>query len=229
MAHKKTIAIIGATGSIGSAIAKRFSGTNNRLLLMSDDIDQLTLLEEELKQSSFKAEIATVTCAREASWEADIIIVATSTIEGIDVAEKIREVAIGKIVVSVAQPSNGQVNISNGSRTSEAEELQEMLPYSKIVKTFNTELILDQQACKTNGNFSDAFIAGNNGGAVDTVAELGKNAGLNPIPVGDLSASRTVEKMHLKIAGQGIKTKSNWKEWWKGLAIFGLAVLTDLL
>ena len=218
MAHNKTIAIIGAAGNVGSAIAKCLSVTSNRLLLMSNEAEQLALLVSELKLISPTADIETVTCAKEASWEADIIMVATSTIEGREIAERIREVAIGKIVISVSQPINGCLNIAaTPSNLSEAEELQQLLPHSKVVKTFNTAFALDRFTPKSICNFADAFIAGNNGAAVDTVVELVRSAGFNPIPVGDLSASRTLERMQLKLAEQPLKNSSRWLGWWKGL------------
>ena len=52
MAHNKTIAIIGATGNVGSAIAKCLSVTSNRLLLMSSEAEPLTQLISEIKLTS---------------------------------------------------------------------------------------------------------------------------------------------------------------------------------
>ena len=49
MAHNKTIAIIGATGNVGSAIAKCLSVTSNRLLLMANEAEQLAQLISEIK------------------------------------------------------------------------------------------------------------------------------------------------------------------------------------
>jgi 8-hydroxy-5-deazaflavin:NADPH oxidoreductase len=218
MAQNKTIAIIGATGIAGSTIAKCLSVTSNRLLLMANEPDQLALLLSEIKVTHPQAEIESVTCAKEASWEADIIIVATSTIEGKEIAERIREVAIGKIVISISQPINGHFNIiTSPSNTSVAEELQQLLPHSKVVKTFNTAIALDRLVPKGICDFADAFIAGNNGAAVEVVAELVKSAGFNPIPVGDLSASRELERMQLKMMDQPSKSKPQWLTWWKGL------------
>jgi 8-hydroxy-5-deazaflavin:NADPH oxidoreductase len=218
MAHNKTIAIIGATGNVGSAIAKCLSITSNRLLLMANDADQLARLASEIRLTSPTTQIESATCAKEASWEADIIVVATSSDEGKEIAERIREVAIGKIVISVSQPINGYLNIvASPSNISAAEELQHLLPHSKVVKTFNTAFALDRFTPKSICNFADSFIAGNNGAAVDTVVELVRSAGFNPIPVGDLSASRMLERMQLKLIDQPAKTKSGWLSWWNGL------------
>ena len=214
MAHNKTIAIIGATGNVGSAIAKCLSVTSNRLLLMSNEAEALAQLISEIRLTSPTVEIETATCAKEASWEADLIVVASSSIEGKEIAERIREVAIGKIVISVSQPINGCLNIvASPSNISAAEELQQLLPHSKVVKTFNTAFALDRFTPKSICNFADSFIAGNNGAAVDTVVELVRSAGFNPIPVGDLSASRMLERMQLKTMDQPVKNKSGWLNW----------------
>jgi len=214
MAHNKTIAIIGATGNVGSAIAKCLSVTSNRLLLMSNEVDALTQLISEIRLASPTVEMESATCAKEASWEADLIVVASSSIDGKEIAERIREVAIGKIVISVSQPINGCLNIvASPSNISAAEELQQLLPHSKVVKTFNTAFALDRFTPKSICNFADSFIAGNNGAAVDTVVELVRSAGFNPIPVGDLSASRMLERMQLKTIDQPVKNKPGWLNW----------------
>ena len=219
MAHNKTIAIIGATGNVGSAIAKCLSITSNRLLLMSNEVDALAQLISEIRLTSPTVEIESATCAKEASWEADIIVVATSSNEGKEIAQRIREVAIGKIVISVSQPINGYLNIvASPANISAAEELQQLLPHSKVVKTFNTAFALDRFTPKSVCNFADSFIAGNNGAAVDTVVELVRSAGFNPIPVGDLSASRMLERMQLKTIDQPVKNKPGWLNWLNRIA-----------
>ncbi|HET9054539.1 MAG TPA: NAD(P)-binding domain-containing protein, partial [Cyclobacteriaceae bacterium] len=77
MAAVKTIAIIGATGNMGSAIAKSLVKKGDyRLLLMSDEHDKLAGLKSVIEQSSAKTEVFSMSCARDASWEADIIILA---------------------------------------------------------------------------------------------------------------------------------------------------------
>ena len=78
MAGVKTIAIIGASGNMGSAIAKSLSKKGNyRLLLMSSDLDKLVDVKSFIEKSSPYTEVFTLSCARDASWEADIIILAT--------------------------------------------------------------------------------------------------------------------------------------------------------
>lgn len=207
MAVVKTIAIIGATETMGSAIARSLSKSNPyRLLLMSDEPEKLADLRTEIEKNAQHQEVFAMSCAREASWEADIIIVATPYESEKEIAEKIREVATGKIVISISNLLNQPGNeLATSSGTSAAEELQRLLPTSKVVKTFNTTFADNFKTTTIDSKTADVFIAGNNGNAVETVAEIVRTAGLNPIVAGDLSVSRTLERMR----------NNNWLAGWK--------------
>jgi predicted dinucleotide-binding enzyme len=215
MANIKTIAIVGATGKMGSAIARSLHG-KYRLLLMSNDESKLLDLKSELGKSTAGAEAYSVSCAREASWEADIIIVATPYQAEREVAEKIREVAVGKIVVSISNPLDSSYSqLVTSEDSSAAEELQKLLPYSKVVKTFNTTFAADFMKPVIDGKTVDAFIAGNNSDAVETVSKVVGAAGFNPIVVGDLTLSRTLERMQLMLIQLAIKNNYQWLAGWK--------------
>jgi hypothetical protein len=197
MATKKTIAIIDATGNVGSAIAGGLAKSPYRLLLMSEDVQKLHDLRKQIiEKSGRKAEIILNACAKEASWEADIIIVATPRKANKEVAEKIRDVAIGKIVISISNPLDSAIHEPVASPgTSAAEELQKLLPHSSVVKTVNTTFAAGFFTPTVDGNRADAFIAGNNSDALDEVSEVIHSTGLNPMVVGDLSVSRSLEQM----------------------------------
>ena len=81
---------------------------------------------------------------------------------------------------------------------SAAEELQAVAAAFQSGEDLQYGFCAGSLTPKNVCNFADSFIAGNNGAAVDTVVELVRSAGFNPIPVGDLSASRMLEKMQLK-------------------------------
>lgn len=201
MTLKKTIAIVGATEKRGMFIAKNLARGNYRLLLVSEEGEKLAALRDELNLST--AEIETINCAKEACWEADIIIVATPYGMGKKVAEKIKEVATGKIVVSISNPPDSSYeNLFPEPNTSAAEELQHLLPYSKVVKTLNTAFAENFASLAISGKTADTFIAGNNSDAVKTVSELAKDAGFNPFVVGDLSMSWAMERVQLLLAQQ---------------------------
>ena len=106
------------------------------------------------------------------------------------IAEKIREVATGKIVISISNPLNVNYSVLvTSAHTSEGEELQKLLRHSKVVKVFNTTLVPDF----ADGKRTDSFLASNNGHALEVVSEIMATAGFNPVVVGDLSVCRTLE------------------------------------
>lgn len=202
MATIKTIAIVGAAGKMGSAVAQNLQG-KYRLLLISRDETKTAELRSKIGKSNPNAEVYAVSCAREAAWEADIIIIATPYGAERRVAEKIREVAVGKIVISVSNPlDTSYTGLIAPGDISAAEELQRLLPYSKVVKTFNTTFD-EEFATLTKGNqMADVFIAGNSREAVETVGEVISAAGFNPVYVGDLTMSRALERMRLWLLRQ---------------------------
>lgn len=79
------------------------------------------------------------------------------------------------------------------SHKSAAEELQEQLPNSKVIKAFNTIFAADFKYPVSNGKQVNVFIAGNDDEALDIVSNMVKTAGFNPIIAGNLSASRILE------------------------------------
>ncbi|WP_345243566.1 NADPH-dependent F420 reductase [Nibrella saemangeumensis] len=193
---KSTIAIIGATGNMGSAIAKSLANGSYRLLLCANDFPTVQELAQTIKTDTPSADVEAIVCSRNASWEADIIILATPYQAEQEIAETIQEIASQKIVVSIANPVNESYSgLVTAPDTSAAEELQKRLPHSKVIKAFNTTFAADFATPVIDGKQVDAFVAGNDEEALQTVSELVKTAGFNPIVAGDLSVSRTLETM----------------------------------
>ena len=144
MKIKQTIAVIGATGNMGSAISKSLSKGNYKLLLCANEQDKVQTLVQQIKLQNSSADVEAVDCSTEASWEADIIILALPYEAEKEVAEKIREMANQKIVISIANPLNSSYNgLVTAADTSAAEELQKLLPNSKVIKAFNTTFAAD--------------------------------------------------------------------------------------
>jgi len=216
MKIKQTIAVIGATGNMGSAISKSLSKGNYKLLLCANEQDKVQTLVQQIKLQNSSADVEAVDCSTEASWEADIIILALPYEAEKEVAEKIREMANQKIVISIANPLNSSYNgLVTAADTSAAEELQKLLPNSKVIKAFNTTFAADFTTPVIDGKQVDAFVAGNDEDALQTVSELVTTAGFNPIVAGNLSVSRTLESMQLLLIQLGIKYNYNWLAGWK--------------
>jgi hypothetical protein len=216
MHTKQTIAIIGATGNMGSAIAKSLAKGNYRILLKSSKEEELRKLEDEIKTETPTADVEGIVCPKEACWEADVIIPAVPYEAQADVADRIREVANQKIVISIANPLNeSYTGLVTAGDTSAAEELQKLLPHSKVIKAFNTTFAADFASPVINGQQVDAFIAGNDTDALETVSELVSTAGFNPVISGDLSVSRMLESMQLHLIQLSMKYNYNWTAGYK--------------
>ena len=157
---KKTIAIIGATGDMGSAIAKSLAKGNYRLLLFAEDRKSLSSLAEEIRKTNPSADIDCMGCAADASWEADIIIPAVPSCAQREMAEKIEPYANRKIVISIPDSlseTNNNLIISTG--TNAAEELQRLLPGAKVVSASNALSAANFFQPVNEDNQNNVFIA----------------------------------------------------------------------
>jgi 8-hydroxy-5-deazaflavin:NADPH oxidoreductase len=216
MQTKQTISIIGSTGNMGSAIAKSLAKGNYRLLLSAGKKHKADLLARQILAANPSAEVEAIDCSYNACWEADIIIVATPFESESAVAQKIREVANQKIVISIANPLNETYDgLLTAPGTSAAEELQKLLPNSKVIKAFNTTFAADFSQPVIDGQLADAFIAGDDDEALDTVSEIVETAGFNPVIAGPLSISRTLESMQLFLIQLNMRNNYNWLAGWK--------------
>lgn len=206
MITKPVIAIIGVADKMGFAIARLFARAQQRILLVDGDKEKLLSLAGELKEKFPAGDIAWQTCPREGSWEADIIILASSTNDYHDIAGKIKTVATGKIVISVSNSLRGATHPACGM--SAAEELQKHLPYSKVIKTFNARMVADVISTAIDGSSNDIFIAGNNAQAIGAVEALVREVGFHPVVVGDLSVSEKLERLIAQISTRHLPPES---------------------
>ena len=201
---------------MGSAISKAIAKGPYRLVLKASKQEELDSLVTQIKSENAQADVEAAICPTDASWEADIIILAVPFNAEKELANKIKEVANQKIVISIANPLNDTYNgLITAPDSSAAEELQKLLPNSKVVKAFNTTFAADFSTPVIDGKQADAFIAGNDEEALQTVSELVTTAGFNPIVAGDLSVSGTLERMQLLLIQLGMKYNYNWLAGWK--------------
>jgi len=213
---KKTIAIIGSTGNMGSGITHNLAKAGYRILIAGNDESKLNNQIAKIKADIPNADVEVIDCSREASWEADIIIPAVPYESQTAIANKIKDVVTGKIVISIANPLNAAYDgLVTDPTTSAAEELAKLLPNSKVIKAFNTVFAADFNAPQIDGKTPDAFIAGDDDEAVATVSELVKDAGFNPLVAGKLAMSRTLENMMVLLIGLTIRNNYNWLSGWK--------------
>ena len=175
---KKTIAVIGAAGKAGSAIAPGLTAAGYRVLL-ADEIKKrpflyvrLLLLEYMIKSKCSPVDVEMVLSEREASWEADIIIVAVHRKKHADTACKIKDVVTGKIVIILM---NGTLE------RSATEELARLLPNSKIVNVRHANGLGHWEKSAGDGTINDVVISGNDQDAVSKAMQLLNDSGLHPL------------------------------------------------
>lgn len=157
---KSTIAILGATEVSGAAVAKSLAKDRFRLLLFGHDDTQLAALFDEIKILNPRADIDCLHCVVDASWEADLIISAVPTGSERELAEKIREVCTQKILLIVSAKQEGLGGEPSRDKSS-VEEIQQLLPDSKVVQTFSIEFAADFARAVAGGHSLDAFFMNN--------------------------------------------------------------------
>jgi predicted dinucleotide-binding enzyme len=153
MSVKKTIAIVGATETNGTEIARQLAKADYRLLLISNDISKLGQLATSIEHYGTETEIDFIECVKDGCWEADIIILSVPFSEEKEVAEMIKEVATQKIVVSIS------------NEKSPHKELQQILPYSRLI---NVSLAVHSK---------EILILGNDEEAEEEIADIFESAG----------------------------------------------------
>jgi NADPH-dependent F420 reductase len=222
---KKTVAIIGADGSMGSAMAFGLAKAGYRTLVTSHDQKDLSPLIGKLPNligrigfEAPQADVRIVFLARDASWEADIIIPVVPYEAQATVAAEVKDVVTGKVVISMINPLNNSLDgLLTPPTTSAGEELAGLLPHSNVVKAFNTISPWDLEIAQTaGGRVADVFVAGDDDEAVSTVVQLVKDVGFNPLFAGRLAMSRTLESMML-LANLSIRNNYNLLAEWKVL------------
>ncbi|NLI74120.1 MAG: NADPH-dependent F420 reductase [Euryarchaeota archaeon] len=139
----------------------------------------------------------------DASTWGEILILAVPYTQLRDVVEHVGERADGKAVIDVTNVLDANRNMAIGFTTSGAEELQKMLPRAKIIKAFNTVFAEQQGKGKLGEERLTAFVAGDDKEAKETVMNLTKDIGFEPIDCGPLSAARYLEPMGMQLISLG--------------------------
>lgn len=177
----QTIAVIGAAGTLGSAIAESISGGKYRVLLFDSNVSALEELKNAVSKETPDAEVEIAGCQQEACWEADVIVLAVPYAELPEVVDKIKKVATQKIVISISNPMNKTLDESSLLAYKNAlSELKQQLPYSRIVRVLDMN-IPGAEANSKPAKKPDVYLDGDHEKALAEVEELLKEAGMNPI------------------------------------------------
>lgn len=164
------IAIIGS-GSVGSALARGLGRAGNEV------------------QTSKRKD-----AGEKAKW-GEIVVLAVPFAAVGDVVATHGDALRGKIVVDVTNALTADMKLALGYSTSGAEELQKMLPTSRVVKCFNTVFAEHMDKGRVASQQLTVFAAGNDDDARRTVLRLAKEIGFDAVDGGPLVNARSLETM----------------------------------
>jgi predicted dinucleotide-binding enzyme len=146
---------------------------------------------------------------------ADVVVLAVphGAVEGI-VAE-LGDALNGVVVVDATNPLNDTFTDLVTVGTSAAEQLQARVPGAAVVKAFNTLFASRHAAPTEDGTPLDAFIAGDDSAAKNTVAELATSLGYRPVDAGGMRMARSLEELAFLNITLNATNGWAWQSAWK--------------
>ncbi|HSV49799.1 MAG TPA: NADPH-dependent F420 reductase, partial [Candidatus Acidoferrales bacterium] len=139
-----------------------------------------------------------------AKW-GEVIIIAVPYNNSDDARENIKPYADGKIVIDVMNAIGAYMDLGINCSSSTAEETQRKLPNAHVVKAFNTVFAPNQSTAKLGDTQLTAFFAGDDAGAKQTVAQLTRDMGFDPVDCGPLRNARYLEAMGIMLINLAFK------------------------
>ena len=214
----QTIAVIGGTGDLGSALTMRWSNTGYRIIIGSRDEDKAQAAASKFNKSLGKDFVRGMTNL-EAVRNAEIIVLTVPFSNHQAIVEEISQAAQGKILVDttvpLVPPKISRVQLPEFG--SIAKRTQEKLGNNvKVVSALQTVA-----AASISGDVSTAsevLVCGNNVEARERVIGLVKSAGLKAWHAGPIDNSVVSESLtsiliflnkHYQIHGAGIRIVKN--------------------
>lgn len=161
MSNKKTVALLGVSDAKSILIAKKIAETN-AVLVFDADAMVLTKVYLQLLLENPKANLEMMDCPTNASWEADVIIFSCDAVVNVNLLEKIRNVATGKMILVLGN-QNSTITLENSS-----SDFQYLFPFSKVMQGIES----------TDENKDTLIIKGNDIQALTTLATFFTSVGL---------------------------------------------------
>jgi 8-hydroxy-5-deazaflavin:NADPH oxidoreductase len=209
------VTMIGA-GKMGRGIGYRLMAGGHSVTLIATSTESAEKLAAELKGVAKKGAAVKVAALESASLD-DVVILALWYPKNQEVVEQLGARLAGKTVVDIANPVNSTYDgLAVPANSSSPEELAKVAPAgTKFVKAFNTAFAGTLVAGDVAGQKLDIFIAGDDAGAKQAVAQLVSDGGMTPVDVGALQRARLLEGLGLLgITLQG-PLHLNWASGWR--------------
>lgn len=193
------IAIIGA-GNVGGALGKAWAKAGHYIIFGVRNPGQG---KTQPPIAEIGAGAATAVTLPDAARSADIIVLATPWPAVPDAIAALGDLR-GKTIIDCTNPlslnGDGSLSLSLGSTTSGAEEVERLAAGANVVKAFNTygwENFANSSYPNAAGLKPVMFYCGDHDAAKDTTKQLAADLGFEPVDVGGLGMSRSLEPLAL--------------------------------
>ena len=164
MQNVKTIAVIGASDKRNLAVLHELAARYQMLLFDTNEKSLAEIYQTLLLQNRY-ASIEKIPCALNASWEADIIILAGFCINDAEVVQKIKKVATAKTIIIMENDDEFTKSINY------QVSFDIIFPHSKIVEVININ--------SDDSLEKEFLLEGHDSSALDTVSHIFEGVGFN--------------------------------------------------
>jgi NADPH-dependent F420 reductase len=204
------VTIIG-TGNMGRGIATRLLAGGNEVTLLDSEVGKAEELARELGGSVSAGTVGDPIAD-------DVVVLAVPYEAATPLVQQYGDALSGKVVVDITNPVDWQTfdGLVTPLDSSAAEEIEKAAPEGvRVVKAFNTTFAGTLVEGQVAGQPLDVFIAGDDSGAKETVAQLVRDGGLVAIDAGPLRRAQQLEGLgFLGMTLQqplGLNFQSAWK------------------
>jgi NADPH-dependent F420 reductase len=187
------IAIVGGTGKEGAGLALRWAQVGHSIIIGSRDAERARAKAAELRERSKKLPIIGHTNL-EAAELGEVIVLAVPATGLAATLPELRTATRAKVVVSTVVPLTfgGPRLFTPPAAGSSAEEVQTLLPESRVVAAFHH--IAAHELAETDHDIvCDLLMCGGDAAAKEVVTTLGVSMGLRVIDVGALTNAGPLE------------------------------------
>ncbi len=204
------VTIIG-TGNMGRGIATRVLAGGHGVTLLNRDGAKSEALAGELGGSAGAGTVGD-------GIPDEVVVLAVPYEAAAPLVRQYGEALSGQVVVDITNPVNWETfdDLVTPPDSSAAEEIEKDAPAgARVVKAFNTTFAGTLVEGRVAGQPLDVYVAGDDAGAKETVAQLVRDGGLVAIDVGPLRRARQLEGLgFLGMTLQqplGLNFSSAWK------------------
>ena len=201
------IAILGA-GNVGGGLAAAAVRAGHDVVISASK-------PENAQTSAAATGAAAAASNADAVRGADVVVLAVPHGAVADIVAELGDALNGTVVVDATNPLNDTYTDLVTIGTSTAEQLQARLPGTSVVKAFNTLFASRHAAPAEDGTPLDAYIAGDDAAAKNTVAELATSLGYRAVDAGGLRMARSLEEMAFLNITLNATNGWAWQSAWK--------------